>query len=233
MLWRTSLVHLPLEADEAKRAEFEALVASRLLQEVPQGTHSHLGANLPGTVNGGDYTWDLAFANTEAHAAFCAHPFWLSELAPALEALDARCDTVFYCLAKSGLPEPQLGKCIKRTLLLRIPDEVPSERVQEFEEALVKMPDYIRSIRNWGFARVDQSLHASRWTHVWLQEFEDLDGLLGEYMLHPYHWGFIDGWFDAECARQIVDPHLAHVFCEAPSSVLGWNASPQATGGSS
>ena len=49
-------------------------------------------------------------------------------------------------------------------------------------------------------------------------------GLQEDYMLSPYHWGLVDGWFDPECPQRIVDTHLAHVFCPAATTVLGWAA---------
>ena len=47
-----------------------------------------------------------------------------------------------------------------------------------------------------------------------------LDGLLGDYMASPYHWGHLDAWYDAENPRHVVDAWLAHVFCPATASVL-------------
>ena len=41
-------------------------------------------------------------------------------------------------------------------------------------------------------------------------------------MMHPYHWGFVDGWFNPEMPQQIVDRPLAHVYCPAPESILAW-----------
>ena len=43
-------------------------------------------------------------------------------------------------------------------------------------------------------------------------------------MLSPYHWGLVDGWFDPECPQRVVDTHLAHVYCPAAATILGWDA---------
>ena len=63
----------------------------------------------------------------------------------------------------------------------------------------------------------------SRWTHHWEQEFETLDGLAVDYMMTPYHWGLVDGWFNPEHPEAVVDVWLAHVFCTATESVLSWS----------
>ena len=61
---------------------------------------------------------------------------------------------------------------------------------------------------------------ARGWTHVWEQEFANIGGLAGEYMLHPYHWARIDRWFDPECTQWMIDTTLCHSFCALDDSVL-------------
>jgi len=57
----------------------------------------------------------------------------------------------------------------------------------------------------------EAAAYRQTYTHVWEQEFDNLDGLTGEYMNHPVHWGLADAFFDAECPEYIVDPHLVQV----------------------
>ena len=59
-----------------------------------------------------------------------------------------------------------------------------------------------------------------RWTHLWEQEFDRLEGLEQDYMLHPFHWGHVDRWFDPEMPERVVDPWLAHLACVAHAPVL-------------
>jgi hypothetical protein len=58
------------------------------------------------------------------------------------------------------------------------------------------------------------------WTHVWEQEFDDVAGLEGPYMLDPIHWGLVDGWFDPECPQRIVDPFLIHAAFAIKQAVI-------------
>jgi len=78
----------------------------------------------------------------------------------------------------------------------------------------------VQSIRNWTLGAVVASGGRRRWTHVWEQEFVDVSGLEGEYMVHPVHWGLVDGWFDPECPQRIVDPMLIHAAMDISGAVI-------------
>jgi Stress responsive A/B Barrel Domain len=110
---------------------------------------------------------------------------------------------------------PFAGARVKRTLLLRVRPGTPDATVRRFEAELAAMPRHITSIRSWALSRT-----TGAWTHVWEQEFADLDGLTGEYLRHPYHWTCVDRWFDSESPRHIVEPAIAHLFRWAEGPVL-------------
>jgi hypothetical protein len=108
------------------------------------------------------------------------------------------------------------GGGIYRALLLSLRPGTPAERQEQFEREILAMPRYIRAIRGWRLGRVRQAQGMRPWTHVWEQCFDELPGLLGNYMLHPYHWAQVDRWFDPESPDWIVDTHLCHSFCRWP-----------------
>ena len=93
----------------------------------------------------------------------------------------------------------------------------PPDAVARFEADLAEMPDHIDTIRSWALSR---TTGRSPWTHAWEQEFATLDGLTGEYMLHPFHWTTVDAWFDAEVPDHVVGPVLAHLYAEYAGPVL-------------
>jgi hypothetical protein len=39
-------------------------------------------------------------------------------------------------------------------------------------------------------------------------------------MMHPVHWGLVDGWFDPECPQRIVDPFLIHAAFDIRQGVI-------------
>jgi hypothetical protein len=109
---------------------------------------------------------------------------------------------------------------IYRCLLLSVMEGTPAAVTAQFERETMGMPDHISTILRWRLARVTESGGARRWTHVWEKEFADPEGFSGEYMLHPYHWSFIDRWFDIESPERIVDRRICNSLCAIDRPVL-------------
>jgi hypothetical protein len=188
--------------------------------KLPGLVRSQLGRHLPGAVGGSAYTWD---AWLEERAPMLEA--WLSAepLRSALAAAGARVDAVRFRPQQGHVAERGIRQPIKRTLLLRVFPQTPPGVIARFDADMCRMPDHIRAIRNWAYSRPDPALHSTSWTHVWEQEYAQLEGLQLDYMLHPYHWAYIDRYYDVESGHQIVDPRLAHVFyrAEGDGTILG------------
>lgn len=101
---------------------------------------------------------------------------------------------------------------VYRTLLLRVDEGTQDALVERFERETLAMPAYVRAMTSWRLSRVAEA-QGNAWTHVWEQTFTDVDGLLGEYMMHPIHWGYVDKWFDPECVEHIISDRVCHSFC--------------------
>ena len=213
-----TMLHVEGQLDESRHAAIERAV-TRAAEAVAGVRRSHLGRHYPGAVGGGQYTWDVLFDGRDPAAL---------RQAPALLQLvedgALRLDTVAFERQHLSVPEPGIRDCVKRTLLLRVLPDTPPEAVERFERDMLGMPRYIDAIRNWAFSRADPELHPTPWTHVWEQEYRELRGLQEDYMLSPYHWGLVDGWYDPESPQRIVDTNLAHVYCPAATTILGWEA---------
>jgi hypothetical protein len=209
----------------------EALGA--LAEAVPELSHSHAGLHIEGSVGGGDLTWDLAVPDEGALDALSRRldsGGWagvFTAAAPAdREALASigpieawRVESV-----GSSVPHPELVG-IKRTNLVRVLDTAAEDAVARWTREVAFLADCVPAIRNWSLARVraiGPTKPRVRWTHAWEQEFEGLEGLLEDYMASPYHWGYLDGWYDAEVPFSIMDPALAHLYCPATQNVLSW-----------
>ncbi len=167
--------------------------------------HHHLGRNLEGSLGGGDYTLDMLWSGA-------AQP----DLLQGLVGLD-REDRLAYAPLASGSRQPVVENGIWRTLLLRVHPGAGEQRVLQFEQEIAAMPDYMAGIRKWSLGRVTSE---SRWTHVWQQEYQQVDDLMGEYLMHPYHWGYVDRYFDPDSPDWLVDLQIAHCFCPLETSVL-------------
>ena len=129
-------------------------------------------------------------------------------------------DGVEYGGGTGGFAAPRRAGGVYRTLLLRVAPRTPEAVVAEFEADLLRMPLYISTIRAWRLSRVLRATGSSPWTHVWEQEFTDLDGLTGPYLMHPIHWAQVDRWFDPECPEVIVADRVCHSFCTIADPVL-------------
>jgi len=163
-----------------------------------------------------------AFADEEAATRAQVHPYVESVVRPLVEACTEHVETVRYAQGPVALRQPDLADGIHRTLLLHVDPDTPTNLVERFELDLADMPRYIESIRNSSLSRVESMTGSlgPEYTHVWEQEFVDLDGLTGPYMMHGYHWSLVDPWFDAQSPHAIVDEQLIHASCELRRSIL-------------
>jgi hypothetical protein len=222
MYRRIALLHVDQHASADDLASFERELGD-VAKRVPGLVKAHLGRHFPNTVGGGDYTWDLAFADRER----C--PAWLDQLRVAdhgdlFAKLVARADVVQFAATNVHVADLTITDFVKRTLFLEVDRSTPPDKAQEFDRVLTGMPRYIDAIRNWAYHRVDDDaiIGPRRWTHVWEQEFQELSGLRVDYMVSPYHWGYVDTWFDPESPHRVVAPGVAHVYCPAATTILGW-----------
>jgi len=205
----------------------------RLSESVAALSHSHAGLHLEGSVGAGDLTWDIAVrdaASLDAVRRRLDRDGWQGLFASAgaedRERLAGLAQIEAWVVEPidGSVPRPALPG-IKRTNLVRVRDGARPESVEQWARACVALPDRVPAIRNWSFGRVAALGPTSprvRWTHAWEQEFEVLEGLSEDYMASPYHWGFLDGWYDPEMPQCIMDPDLAHLYCSASQNVLRW-----------
>ncbi|HZZ05007.1 Dabb family protein [Paraburkholderia sp.] len=166
------------------------------------------GRNMEGCWGAGDYTVDL---HIEADTCDVAATAYLTQLPGVL-----RADHLAYRPLDGGQRAAGLQNGVWRTLLFRVRPEACSEHVAALERDLLRMPAYMPTIRNWQLSRVTSQ---SAWSHVWQQEFACVEDLQGAYLTHPFHWGWVDRWFDPEFPEWTVAA-ISHAFCPLESSVL-------------
>jgi hypothetical protein len=180
-----------------------------------------LQPTLPGVFNGGDFIWHLQFGDEAAYRTWQRDPDGGRAARTALSdpGLVAHVDSAAYSGGRSGT-KGNLARGAYRTLLLSV-NRAPGEAaIAQFDFETYEMGLYIPTIVNWQVSRVVEASGARRWTHVWEQEYADIGGLHGAYMLHPHHWGHIDRWYDPECTDFMIDTHLCHTFCDFDAPVI-------------
>ena len=166
------------------------------------------------TVNGGDFIWHVQTADRKSMQDW--YRGVEATLAnPAIEYMEsAEYEGVPDGKSKGEIRRPDLTRGVYRTLIMRIDDKATPEQVAAFEADMRAMPVYIDSIANWQLTRVIEGSGTRKWTHVWEQDYVDIEGLMGPYVMHPHHWAQVDRWYQPDSPDQIVDAFLCHTYCD-------------------
>ena len=214
------LTKLITAAEGADRSKLEAALNSAA--KAAGVVRAMLNPTYPNVYNGGDYIWHLQFNDEAAYRA------WQADAAggKAIDAVIADpaqvrlAESAFYEGGRSGSKPGGLNKGAYRTLFLSANTAPNEAAVKKFDDETYMMGVYIHTIKNWQVSRVKEAGGSRPWTHVWEQEYEDISGLHGAYMLHPHHWGHIDRWYDPECTDYMIDTFLCHTFCNFDGSMI-------------
>ena len=207
-----------VSVEEGRNPSIVADALRALAGVVPGVRASQAGVHLPGVVapagmGPGAITWDLVLDADAPHnpGDVLAHPAAHRLAGAVTVATEVGLDPIATARVATA------GPLVKRTLLLRVLADAPADAVARFESDVAEMPAHITSIRSWALSRTSGR---DGWTHAWEQEFASIDGLTGEYMLHPFHWTTVDAWFDPEMPDHVVAPVLAHLFADYDEPVL-------------
>ncbi len=200
-----------LDVAEAERER--VLAAVRSGAEATQARRHLVGPTLPGARNGGDIL---------VHLRFNSMSQWLSAAGDFEGVLQDFAITRINGATYPGTPTRSGASAgtVYRTLLLRVLPETDAASLAQFEDELRSMSHHIPAIRAWQLSRVDAAIGTSSWTHVFEQEFSDIDGLTGPYLMHPYHWAVVDRWFDPECPEMIIRDRVCHSYCHCDDALL-------------
>ena len=199
--------------DVAEADRNRVLAAARAAAASTRARHQLVESTLPGVRNGGDILMHLRFDNEDQWRSV-EKDFAATLTDSAITRVNGAGYSGDSC--RSGT---QTGS-VYRALLLRVLPGTDAHTVALFEDELRLMPRFVNTITAWQLSRVDEPVGTSEWTHVFEQEFSDVDGLMGAYLMHPIHWAVVDRWFDPECPDVIVRDRVCHSFCPLPDSVL-------------
>jgi hypothetical protein len=218
----TRLLFFPSDRSAADRQAVTQKLREASAQS-PMVKRFMLEPTIAGVLNGGDFIWHLQFADEAAYRACLAQPHWREKVNPLFDggATFKKCESVAYPGGLSGAKPVKLGQGVYRTLIMTLRPGTKAQDAEQFDKELSGMPKYISSIKNWQLSHATEGSGSRKWTLVWEQEYENLGGLTGPYMDHPFHWGLVDRWFNPECSQYIIDKVLCHTYCEFHSSVLG------------
>ena len=207
----TQLIDFAAGADRAPAlaALADAGKAKQVVQAACLPTHE-------GVYNGGHLIWHVQFADEPSWRQ------WTREQKGRLGELPGviHIEHAAYQAGPLRITRPGLANGVYRVALFCAKHNVTPERVAQYDRETMEMGHYIKKIRNWQCSRVLEASGNRPWTHVWEQEYDDISGLQGAYMLHPHHWAHIDRWYDPECTDWLIDPYLCHTYADLPASVM-------------
>lgn len=179
---------------------------------------------LPGSYNVGDFIWRVSFEDARAGRRALADGAWRDTERQLLGDRDRVAQVEHAASERSVAGGQSPGRGVYRVALFCANQAPSPERLARFAAETEAMPRHIRSIRSWRLATACEAEGSRPWTHVWEQEYADLEGLTGAYMMHPYHWAHVDRWFDPEWPEWLVDRMLCHAFCTTSAPVIGPSA---------
>jgi hypothetical protein len=172
-----------------------------------------IGAAVKPNINGGDLIWRASFPDGKGPSAADLE-------ALAADPAIAGVDWAIFETQAAGDPRPDIPGGVYRCLILAVPEDLFEGTLAQFDTETVRMPDHIDTILRWTLGKVSARGGARRWTHVWEQEYADLEGFTGEYMMNPYHFAFIDRWYDIETPERIVDRRICNSLCPIERRIL-------------
>jgi hypothetical protein len=196
---------------------------TQILSRAGSGTETvgqFIGPTLPGVRNGGDLIWHQVFEDIEDAQSWQRAGAWRDAAEPTLRAHAAHVDSTGFDHGPGGVRRPDLKRGVYRALLFSLSPDATRDQATQLEHDLLAMPRYIDRILNWRLSRVTPSGGTEGWSYVWEQEFAELQHLTQDYVWHPYHWGFVDRWFDPEMPGRIVRSQLCHTFASIETSLL-------------
>ena len=167
-------------------------------------------------IHAGHIVWRMTFAteNEALLASFSAH--WRDAIGPLLDGVHVT--GIGYRVTQTMVGKS--GPGVWRALIFRTFPNAASETVRRLEDEVLLFPKYISTIKSWALSPISTVEGPKGFTHIWEQEFDSIEGLTGEYMDHPLHWGLVDSYFDAELPQYIVDPHVIQVVAAIDQSIM-------------
>jgi len=184
---------------------------------LPQVTAELLQRPIRAESNDAQLVWRLCFESEQDYRNCLLEPTW-DEARSALGRGDLRVESVIYQRGRHGIRSPEIKNGIWRAMVLSVIEGTCRDKREQYESEMATMPDYIPAIRNWAMSAVLESSGSRKWAYVWEQDFDDVDSILGEYRMHPFHWGVIDRWYDAEHPEHILDGKFLRTLCPSAGS---------------
>lgn len=157
---------------------------------------------------GGDFVCEVGFADQAAYEQAKGQASW--------EALDAlmhdggkvaNCEFIAYGEGTLTLQETEKSAC-HRVLFFSLRDGADPAMVEKMESVMNDMTAHVPGLRNCKFAPVVESSGTDEWAYAYECDFDDPMTFLGKYMSTPFHFLYIDKFFEPACGEWVVNTNL-------------------------
>lgn len=196
--------------DDAKKAEFAGSLAS-LAQAISPVYLAEPTLEPP--MPGGDYFCELGFKDEAAYAAAKLTQEWqaLQSLLDDTQTV-GRYEFVAYGEGDFRFQETEHSTC-HRVLIFSLIEDADPKMIEKMEAFTCGMVDFVPGLRNCKLAKVIESTGSFDWAYAFECDFDEPGSFLGKYMTTPYHFTYVDKFFEPACNEWIVDPGLCTPYC--------------------
>lgn len=202
-----SAVFMVTFAEGADDAAKQSFIASMQSAADALSSVNIAGETLEPPMPGGDYFCEIGFKDQAEYEHAKAQSGW-SDLHTVLEdAVVGHFEFVAFGDGTLTLQEKEVSKC-HRILIFSLIDDPDPEMVAKMEANMNGMTKRVPGLRNCKFSKVVEASGTNEWDYAFECDFDEPTSFLGKYMTTPYHFCYIDKFFEPACNEWIVDPNL-------------------------
>lgn len=157
---------------------------------------------------GGDFVCEVGFADQAAYEAAKGSAAW-GELKALMtdSSKVANCEFLAYGEGDLRLQEQENSTC-HRILFFSIREGADPAMIEKMEAHMNDMADHVPGLRNCKFARVVESEGSDEWAYAYECDFDEPMSFLGKYMSTPFHFLYVDKFFEPACAEWVANVNL-------------------------
>lgn len=82
--------------------------------------------------------------------------------------------------------------------------------LEKMESVMNDMTAHVPGLRNCKLAKVVECSGTDEWAYAYECDFDEPMSFLGKYMSTPFHFLYIDKFFEPACGEWVANPNLVH-----------------------
>lgn len=157
---------------------------------------------------GGNFYCEVGFADEKAFEEAKETEAWtvLKDLMTDKEKV-ANCEYLAFGDGSLTLQEKEESTC-HRLLFFSIREGADPAMIEKMETVMNDMCDHVPGLRNCKLAKVIESEGTDEWAYAYECDFDEPMTFLGKYMATPFHFLYIDKFFEPACGEWVVNTNL-------------------------